>query len=71
MKCTRVFLGARFAMKKMLKMSKLEDLPRKFSQNDVTRVKHFIMTVKSLLEVQAPITGNLVFTNIILYIGHS
>ena len=37
-------------MTKMLKMSKLDDLPQKYSQIDVTRVKHFIM--KSLLEVQ-------------------
>ena len=35
---------------------------RKNGQNDVTQVKLFIMTVKSLLEVQTPITVNLDFT---------
>ena len=41
-----------FAMKKMLKMSHLDGLPRKYAQNVVTQVKLFIMTMKSLLEVQ-------------------
>ena len=41
-----------FAMKKMLKMSKLYGLPRKYGQNDVAQVKLFIMTVKSLLGIQ-------------------
>ena len=36
----------------MLKMSKLDGLPQKYAQNDVTQVKLFIMTMKSLLEVQ-------------------
>ena len=39
-------------MKKMLKMSLLDDFSRKNGQNDVTQVKLFIMTVKSLLKVQ-------------------
>ena len=39
-------------MKKMLKMSKLDGFPRKNDQNDATQVKLFIMTMKSLLEVQ-------------------
>ena len=41
-----------FAIKKMLKMSLLDGLPRKYAQNVVTQVKLFIMTMKSLLEVQ-------------------
>ena len=41
-----------FAMKKMLKMSQLDGLPRKYGQNVVTQVKLFKMTMKSLLEVQ-------------------
>ena len=39
-------------MKKMLTMSQLDSFSRKNSQNDVTQVKLFIMTMKSLLEVQ-------------------
>ena len=35
-------------------MLKLDDFPRKYSQNDVTKVKLITMTVKSLLEVQNP-----------------
>ena len=46
-------------MKKMLKMSLLDGLPQKYAQNDVTEVKLFIMTVKSLLEVQNTNTMNL------------
>ena len=30
----------------------MDGLPRKYAQYDVTQVKRFIMTVKSLLEVQ-------------------
>ena len=41
-----------FAMKTVLKMSLLDGFSRKNGQNDVTHVKLFIMTVKSLLEVQ-------------------
>ena len=41
-----------FAMKKMLEMTQLDGFQRKSDQNDVTQVKLFIMTVKSLLEVQ-------------------
>ena len=41
-----------FAMKKMLKMSQLDGLPRKYGQNVATQVKLFIMTMESLLEVQ-------------------
>ena len=41
-----------FAMKKLLKMSYLDGLPRKYAQNDVTQVKLSKMTVKSLMEVQ-------------------
>ena len=47
-------------MKKMLKMSQLHGLPRKYAQNVVTQVKLFIMTMKSLLEVQN--TNNSEFT---------
>ena len=39
-------------MKKMLKMSLLDGFPRKYAQNDITKVKLFIKTVKSLLQVQ-------------------
>ena len=41
-------------MKRMLKMLLLNGhgFPQKYAQNDVTQVKLFIMTVKSLLEVQ-------------------
>ena len=39
-------------MKKMLKMSSLDGFSQKNGQNVVTQVKLFIMTVKSLLEVQ-------------------
>ena len=39
-------------MEKMLKMSYLDGFSRKNGQNDVTQVQLFIMTVKSLLEVQ-------------------
>ena len=39
-------------MKKVLKMSLLNDFSRKNGQNDVTQVELFTMTVKSLLEVQ-------------------
>ena len=52
------YFGAHFteirclAMKKMLKMFKLDGLPRKYAQNVVTQVKLFIMTVKSKLDVQ-------------------
>ena len=46
-------------MKKMLKMSLLDVFSRKNGQNDVTQVKLFIMTVKSLLEVQN--TNNSIF----------
>ena len=42
----------RFAMKKMLIMSQLDGLPQKYGQNVVTQVKFFIITMKSLLEVQ-------------------
>ena len=41
-----------FAMKKMLKMSQLGGLPRKYAQNDITQVNLSKMTMKSLLEVQ-------------------
>ena len=37
----------------LFKMSYLDGLPQKYAQNVVTQVKLFIMTVKSLLEVQA------------------
>ena len=36
----------------MTKMLKMDGFSRKNGQNDVTQVKLFIMTVKSLLEVQ-------------------
>ena len=39
-------------MKKKLKMSLLHGFSRKYAQKEVTQVKLFIMTVKSLLEVQ-------------------
>ena len=39
-------------MKKMLKMSYRDVFSRKNGHNDVTQVKLFIMTVKTLLEVQ-------------------
>ena len=39
-------------MIKMLKMLKLHVFSRKNGQNDVTQAKLFIMTLKSLLEVQ-------------------
>ena len=39
-------------MKKMLKMSIQDGFSQKNGQNDVAQVKLFIMTVKSLLEVQ-------------------
>ena len=47
-------------------MSELE--PQKYAQNDVTRVKLFIMSVKSLLEVQdtTNITVNLDVTKYII-----
>ena len=50
----------------MFKMSELE--PQKYAQNDVTRVKLFIMSVKSLLEVQdtTNITVNLDVTKYII-----
>ena len=41
-----------FAMKKVLKMSLLDGFSRKNGRNDVTQVKLFTMTVKSLLKVQ-------------------
>ena len=44
------YLG--FAMKKMLKMLLLDGFPQKYPQIDVTQVKLFITTMKSLLEVQ-------------------
>ena len=39
-------------MKKMITMSLLDGFSRKNGQNDLTQVKLFIMTVKSLLSVQ-------------------
>ena len=39
-------------MKKVLKISYLDGFSQKNGQNDVTQVKLFIMTMKSLLEVQ-------------------
>ena len=39
-------------MKKMLKMSLLDGFSQKSGQKDITQVKLFILTVKSLLEVQ-------------------
>ena len=41
-----------FAMRKMLKMSLLDGFSQKNGQNDVTQVKLFIMTVKSLLKAK-------------------
>ena len=39
-------------MKKMLKVSLLDEFSRKNGQNEETQMKLFIMTVKYLLEVQ-------------------
>ena len=57
-------------MKKMLKMSLLDGIPRKYAKNDVTQAKLFIMTMKSYWKFKTPITVNLDVTK---YnpVGHS